>query len=620
MEVVTLDFETYYDKEYSLTKLTTEAYIRDPRFEVIMLGIRWPDGSKELLTGTHEEIRYRLDAVDWSVYAVLAHNCVFDAAILAWHFGVRPRAWLDTLSMARGMFGSRNNSLAMLAKRFGLEDKGTYVTNMMGRRRASLSQAELRSYGEYCLKDVDLCFDLWTLMSNGWYDVESVDVRELYPLEELKLIDQHIRMFTEPVLRLNLEKLLEYQAAVAQKKAELLSRTEFSRDALSSNPKFAEILRSLGVTLPMKVSKITGKATFAFAKTDPEMKALLDHENPIVQAVAAARLGVKSTLEETRIATFIGIAERDPRLPVPLKYSYARTKRSSGSEGINMQNLPARSGTQLKDCIEAPPGHVVIDCDSSNIEARVLPWLAQQDDLVRDFAAGVDVYCKMAGRIYNRTVTKADVMERFLGKTVILGCGYGTGALKLQLTLQTAQMPMKLPLEECQQIIDTYRNMYPLIRQLWRDAERAIEVMYQDKSCWLGREGVLLVEGRKGIRLPSGLYISYPQLHKHTRSNGKVGWAYKDDTGIVDLYGAKLVENVTQALARIIVMSQLLRITRKYKVALTVHDSNVAVVPEAEREEAQAYIESCMRWTPKWAEGLPINCESHWGYSYGSTK
>ena len=589
MDIVTLDFETYYDKDYSLSKLTTEAYIRDPRFEAIMVGIRWPDGTKEVITGTHPEIEFQLSATDWSQYAVLAHNTLFDGAILAWRFNVRPRLWLDTLSMGRAMFGMRGNSLALLAKRYGLEDKGSYVVNMMGRRRDSMSPWEFQQYAAYCLLDVELCHQLWTLMSQGWYNIENVDMRGDFPREELRLIDQHIRMFTEPKLRLNKDKLLQYQATVAAQKAELLSSTEFSRERLASNPQFAEVLRGLGVEPPTKISKTTGKTAFAFAKTDPELKALLGHHDPRVQTAVAARLGVKSTLEETRIATFIGIAERDAMLPIPLKYSYARTKRSSGGEGINMQNLPARSGTMLKACIEPPPGYVLIDCDSSNIEARVLAWLAEQEDLVEDFRNGVDVYCKMGTRIYEREITKADVSERFISKTVVLGCGYGTGAAKLQATLKVAQNPVDLSTEECQRIVDTYRNTYPKIRELWRKADRAIEAMHGNKACWLGREGILSIEGRNGVKLPSGLYVSYPSLHRMSK-DGKEGWVYQDDTGPVHLYGAKMIENMCQALARIIVMSQLLRIKRRYPVVLTVHDSNDAMVKESDRAEAQDYI------------------------------
>lgn len=917
MEIVTADWETYYDKEYSLSKLTTEAYVRDPRFEVIMLGLRWPDGTKEVVTGTHAEIRYRLDAVDWSKHAILCHNTVFDAAIFAWHFGVKPRVWLDTLSMGRGMFSARGNSLALLAKKYNMEDKGTEVQNAMGKHRKNFTPGEFDRYAAYCLHDVDLCYDLWHLMSEGWYNIEDFDKRDTYPLEELKLIDRHIRMFTEPVLRLNKEKLEAHLAGVIQRKEELLSRTEFDKARLSSNTQFAMVLDELGVIPPMKISKTTGKPTYAFAKTDPELKALLEHPDERVQAAVAARLGTKSTLEETRTQTFIDIATRDSVLPVPLKYAYARTKRSSGGDGINLQNLPARGGTSLKACIEAPPGHVLIDCDSSNIEARVLAWLAGQEDLVLDFANGVDVYCKMASRIYGRTITKADKNERFLGKTVVLGClaqgtlvlcergwvpiehvttkdrvwdgltwvnhqgllqkglketlsvyglwltpdhkilcgtewrdaqsvlqdektlcqildtgaanlpsqatwrdqnegyqnslsnaiagdlstlsrkttsniskaldathallrnltkltgkvigftqmrwltmrtangfsiaypqlfqdvtkklterthltevegslfvnnggttsgsfsgtyrlfpdgttqilkwtaqtitkgmnrgmyvlspevktlkteerfppckpesknlkrklqtydlalagprnrftvltergpvivhncGYQTGAYKLQATLKVAAIPMDLEIDECERIIDTYRSMYPQIKRLWYEGDVCIQAMHDNKSRWFGREGAALIEGRKGVRLPSGLYISYPQLHRSattaTRRGralvpGHTAWQYKDDTGLVDIYGGKFTENVVQALARIVVMSQLLKISRKYRVALTVHDSIIAVAKEDQLDEARAYVESCMRWVPEWAPGLPINCESKWGHNYG---
>lgn len=205
------------------------------------------------------------------------------------------------------------------------------------------------------------------------------------------------------------------------------------------------------------------------------------------------------------------------------------------------------------------------------------------------------------------------------GPVIVHNCGYGTGALKLQATLKVAQNPVDLSEDECQRIVDTYRTTYPKIRELWRKADRAIEAMHGNKTCWLGREGVLSIEGRNGVKLPSGLYVSYPNLHRQSK-DGKEGWIYIDDTGPVHLYGAKMIENMCQALARIIVMSQLLRIKRRYPVVLTVHDSNVAMVKESERAEAQDYIEACMRWTPAWAAGLPINCESKWGYNYGELK
>ena len=622
MDIITADFETFYDKNYSLSKLTVEAYIRDPRFEVIMLGVRWPDGTKEIVTGSHEEVQYRLDGIEWGKYAVLCHNTLFDAAILAWRFGVNPAAWLDTLSMARAMFGMKGNSLALLAKRYGLEDKGTAVQNAMGKRRCDFTEQEFKNYADYCLHDVELCHELFFLMSNGWYKPETFDHRDPYPRKELELIDRLIRMYTEPTLRLNAQKLEEHLADVVRRKEELLSNAGIAKEDLMSNPKFALVLESFGVSPPMKISPTTGKQAFAFAKTDPGMKALLEHPDERVQAVVAARMGVKSTLEETRTKRFIDMAQRNPLFPVPLRYSAARTHRLGGTDGINLQNLPARGAqaNKLKKCIEAPPGYVIIDCDSSNIEARMLAWLAGQDDLVQDFTDGVDVYCKMASKIFGRPVTKADKVERFVGKTVVLGCGYQTGAVKLQITLKASEMNMDLELSECKNIIDTYRNSVPAITRLWRTGDTAIEAMHKNTSMWFGREGVALVEGNKGIKLPSGLYISYPQLHRGVKNkNGMAfeAWQYKDETGLVDIYGGKLVENVVQALARIVVMQQLLKISKKLHIVLTVHDAVAAIAREEEAEQAQAYVEECMRWVPKWAAGCPINCESGIGKTYG---
>lgn len=634
MEIITVDWETFYDKDYSLSKITTEQYVRDPRFEAIMLGVRMPDGEKLVIEGTEAEIQYRLDAIPWHKYGVLAHHTLFDGAILSWRFGVKPKAWFDTLSMARAMFGIKGNSLKALAERYNLEEKGTYVANMMGKRRADISPSEFEQYSDYCLHDVELCHQLFTLMSQGWYSLEDVDLRHPYPLRELELIDRLLRMFLEPSLRLNKGKLEAHLAAVTQRKDQLLAACHAEKDTLMSNPKFADMLMSCGVSPPMKVSATTGKTTFAFAKTDPGMKELLEHPDLRVQTLVAARMGIKSTLEETRTQRFIGIAERGGNFPIPLSYSAARTHRLGGTDKINLQNLPARGkdAKRIKKAIEPPEGYIIINSDSSNIEARMLAWLAQQEDLVSDFANKVDVYSKMASRIYNREInrkrvvivdgkeTLPDEQEGFVGKTVVLGAGYQTGGGKLQITLKAATPPMDMPLEECTRIINTYRTTYPKIPELWKQGEKAIQAMHDNRGMWLGREGVVWVDGKRGIKLPNGLYISYPQLHQYDSTmNGRPvkKWRYKDERGFQDIYGGKLIENVVQALARIIVMLQLLKVAKRYTVPLTVHDSVVVIAKVEETKEALCYTEECMRWIPKWAAGCPIDCEAKNGANYG---
>ena len=639
MRIITIDWETYYSKEYSLTKMSTEAYIRDPRFQVIMLGIRMPDGTRGTITGTHEEIKYKLDAIPWHEYAVLAHNTMFDAAIMTWVFGIKPALWLDTLSMANAIHHGKPNSLEKLAERYNQPRKLDYILNALGKRREDFTPDEFRKYAIYCLRDVDLCYNLFQIMSEGWYDLESCDMRGKYPRKELELIDAHIRMFTEPRMRLNSEKLKTHLADVQERKEKLLSASGIAKEDLMSNPKFAGILESFGVAPPLKVSPTTKKVTYAFAKTDEGMKALLEHPDERVQAVVAARMGVKSTLEETRTERFIAIAERGLRFPIPLKYYAAHTGRSGGTDKVNLQNLPSRGqgAGKLKECMEFPPGHIGCNSDSSNIEARMLAWWAMQDDLVADFAAGVDVYCKLATTIYGFEVTKANALERFVGKTVTLGCGYQTGATKLQVTMKAATPPVDMPMQECERIINIYRQTNYKIKELWAQAEKAIQAMHDDHGMWLGREGVVWVDGKRGIKLPNGMYIQYPQLHKaKDKETGRDQWYYKGRYGVTSIYGGKLVENVTQALARIVVMYQLLKIRKRYPVALTVHDSVVALAKmtqpdpllwdekkeiwranSQEAKDFQAYVEDCMRWIPKWAAGCPIDCESGLGFNYG---
>lgn len=299
----------------------------------------------------------------------------------------------------------------------------------------------------------------------------------------------------------------------------------------------------------------------------------------------------------------------------------ANGKLVHNSDKINLQNLPARGkeANKLKKCIEAPPGHVIIDCDSSNIEARMLAWLAGQDDLVDDFANGVDVYCKMATRIYGREITKEnDPLERFVGKTTVLGAGYGVGGTKLKITLKNATPSLDIPETETKRIIDTYRSTYSMIPRLWDRGEVALQAMHDDKGMWFGREGVVWIDGRRGVKLPSGLYIQYPQLHRAQGANmTREGWVYKDINGLTNIYGGKFTENCIQALARIVVMWQLLKISKRYRVVLTVHDAVACIAPESEADEARAYVEECMRWIPEWATGCPINCESGVGKTYG---
>ena len=604
--IITIDFETYYDKDFSLSKLTTEEYIRDDRFEVIGVAVKVDDNETEWFSGTHEETKSFLDGFNWGSSFVVAHNAMFDAAILTWNFGIFPMAWLDTLSMGRALHGLEiSSALASLAKYYELGEKGDEVVNALGKRRVDFDPHGLYLYGNYCRNDVELTYALLKKLI------------QKFQKPELKLIDITIKMFSEPVLQLDLPLLETHLGEVKDRKEKLLQSVQQDRESLMSNQKFAELLKNLGVEPPTKISPTTGKETLAMAKSDEGFKALAEHPDERVQALVAARLGNKSTLEETRTERFIAIAKRGS-MPVPLQYYAAHTGRWGGTDKINLQNLPSRGANagKLKRSIMAPKGFVIIDSDSAQIEARVLAWLAGQNDLTEAFRNGDDVYKIMASAIYSKASAEITKEERFVGKTTILGSGYGMGAKKFQAQLKSFNV--QISEQEASHIIGVYRRTYSLIPELWNQGQAAIEAMASNQAVPYGN-GCVAVSGVDGILMPNGLYQRYPKLRKVTNEEGKEEFVYDSRKGVNKIYGGKLTENICQGLARCIIGEQMVMIAKRYKVVLTVHDAVACIAPKAEKDEAKAYVEECMRWVPEWAQGLPLNCEAGYGENYGST-
>ena len=620
MKLITLDFETYYTKEFGFSRLTTEEYIRDPRFEVIGVAVQVEDGEPEWFSGDRESLRKWLWKFDWKNSMVLAHNTLFDGAILHWHFGITPAVFLDTLCMARAIHGvDAGGSLAKLATRYQVGEKGTEVNDAIGKARLDFTPEDLAQYGEYCKNDVRLTYDLFNIMSKG------------FPMEELKLIDMTLRMFTHPLLYVDQETLTERLTDLLSEKSELLGSLkeqlkcdteEEVRDKMSSNPKFAKVLESFNIIVPLKKSPTTGKEVPALAKKDEGFIALTEHEDTFIQHLCAVRLGTKSTLEEKRIERFMEIGKRNKgMMPIPLKYYGAHTGRWSGTDKINFQNLPSRDVKKkaLKKAIVPPDGYMVINSDSSQIEARVLPWLAGQDEVVKQFADGEDVYSIFATEVYGRPISKKDPTERFVGKTCILGLGYGTGALKLQHTLSTSQpVSVKLDEEECKRIVGVYRDKNDKVVDLWGEADRMLNQMLNGnitKPLQFGKHACVYYDN-DGIILPNNMRIRYTNIRRED-IDGKSQIVYDSRKGTISIWGGAVVENVVQALARIVVGAQMVEINDTYRVALTVHDAAVVVIPDDEVDEAINLITGLMSKPPSWADGLPVACEAKAGATYG---
>ena len=599
-QLLTVDFETYYDRDFSLSKLTTEEYVRSDSFEVIGVSVKVNEDPAQWFSGTHQQTAQWLGQFDWGSSLVLAHNTMFDSAILSWRFGIIPLGWLDTMSMAQAVVpATQSKSLANLAVYYEVGVKGTEVINALGKRRIDFTPQELARYGDYCVNDTELTYTLFNKLLDG------------FPQQELKLIDLTIRMFAEPVLEVDTELLIEHLKGIREFKDKLLDASGLDTETLMSNNKFADWLRSRGVEPPTKISPTTGREALAFSKTDKDFLALQDHEDVIIQTAVAARLGVKSTLEETRTERFIGIGSRG-RLPVPLKYYAAHTGRWGGADSLNLQNLPSRTGSSsLKKSIVAPQGFVMIDADSAQIEARMLAWLSGQNDLVEQFTVGEDVYRLMASAIYSKDVSDITKDERFIGKTVVLGCGYGMGAEKFKnmLSLQKVSMDKS----EAERIISIYREKNFKIKQLWGQGQNALRFILQKRNAPIGQHDVVRVMDG-GLLLPSGITMRYTNL-RNDKDDGFMYDARKNE--VVRIYGGKVIENIVQALARIVIGHQMLKIAERYRVVLTVHDAVACIAPETEVLEAKRYVEECMRSAPEWAVGLPLNCESGYGRSYG---
>jgi DNA polymerase I-like protein with 3'-5' exonuclease and polymerase domains len=610
MDLITIDTETYYDKEYSLSKMTTEQYIRDPRFEVIGVAIKINDQEVDWYSGSN--VARFLRSIDWSNKAALAHNAAFDGFILSHHFDIHPAFWFDTMSMARPFHANGCGvSLKALAKEYGLQDKGDEVVHALGKRRTDFTPAELERYATYCIGDVQITYDLFRKL------------REKLPAPELRTINTTIKMFTEPSLVLDKARLEAHLDAERKRKEKLLAKLggDKAKTLIMSNPKFAELLLALGVDPPTKLSPTTGKITYAFAKNDQDFLALQEHENPRVQAVVSARLGTKSTLEETRTESFIGISERGP-LPIMLNYYGAHTGRFSGGDKVNLQNLPR--GGALRKSICAPEDHTLITCDLSQIEARILAWGAGQTDLVEAFRNGEDVYSKFASDTYGVPVTKADKEKRFVGKTCILGLGFRVGAPKLQTTLAIGQGGIKvdIPDEEARRIVKLYRLKNHRIVAFWELCKHALNTIHAGSEFDMV-PGVLRADAQ-GIRLPNGMYITYPKLKLEGNDYQYVSdmrmHRRNPDNGWTKIYDGKVCENIVQALARIVIVEHMNKIAKHYRVVMQVHDEIIVSVHSSIVNEARQHIEQIMRTPPKWAPDLPVDCESGIGANYGEAK
>lgn len=631
MKVTVIDYESFYDQEYSLRKMTPAEYILDPRFEAIGCAVKEPDTPTYWVDGP--DLQKYFDQADPSGMYV-SHNWLFDGCITAWRYNFIPRYMACTLSISRAVLGHvlKNLSLKEVARYLGLPPKGDTVHKVQGMNLEAIKFAGLYDeYTQYSIGDADLCEGIFTkLVRTG-----------IFPASELNTLDMVLRCAIQPRFKLDLAVLAEHKNAIRLQKDTLLAQAMLSgadtKASLMSNDKFAVLLQNVGVEPPMKISLATGLPTYAFSKTDPEFIALQEHENPAVQALVAARLGHKSTLEETRTERLISIAGlswpdegQAQYVPIPLRYSAAHTHRLGGDWKLNMQNLPTRGESNaLRRALIAGPGEEVGVTDASQIEARITAWLCGQQDLVDDFAAGVDIYSAFASDVFGYPINRKSgdpdhVAKGFVGKTGVLQLGFGSGWEKFQKTVkilskQQTGTAIELTDQQAQQTVNTYRRRYHFIPQTWRLLDHVgIPVLAGSGGTF--ELGPCTFE-KGAINLPNGLQLKYHNL----RHSGARGWVYDYGGETKHIYGAKLLENIVQALARIVTMDAAVRIQKRIAplglwLNLQAHDELAYLYPVELRETVVTLLAEEMRRRPTWAPDLPLNCEVNTGSSYGAAK
>lgn len=590
--------------------MQTDAYVLDPRFQIIGVGVKAGDAEEPDWHSFNNLKSYRelfIEEYGLQNRIVCCHHTLFDGFITTQRLGIAPKFWLNTLDMARAIYPYlTSHSLANLAKFLGIGEKGTEVIQALGMRLEDFTPRELRAYGEYCKNDVALTHVLAKLFIPKWCKLEA------------KVSDMTIRMFTEPSLIGDVDILQEYYDNEVERKKELLRKAELEMHELQSSAKFAARLEALGVMPPKKLSLRTGKETYAFSKTDKAFTALLQDDNPEVSALVAARLGAKTTIGETRSLKLLETAQRGS-MPVYLNYWGAKTTgRHSGGNSINWQNIPARGdGAVLRKAMVAPRGYCVVVGDSANIELRVAMAVAGQIDVLKKLESGIDLYCDFASDKYGRIITKEDKMERFLGKLAMLSLQYGAGGFKFG-EMVRVQTGSPISIFEATDTVDLYRDKHFKVVELWKYCQNRIlpainngELLVPvDVNGW-----VLTTE--HGFSVPGLPGVQYYGLHRSADGT----WMYQAGRELVKLYGGKVMENLCQHIARHIVMWQTARINERFKVAMSVHDEVVCVVPIRHEQACIDFMTESLSLAPKWCRGqIPLACEVHSGPSYGDAK
>ena len=637
-EIIFLDVESFYSKDYSLTKMTTTEYILRDEFYLQSIAMTEPTG---------EITYYPEDQLDAAIghmqsltregknWMLVAHNCKFDAAVLKWHYGIEPTWFGDTMAMAAAIFTGCRTNLKSVCEYLWPDDlemrKGTELVQFKGYRELSDEQHQVMK--GYNIQDVYLCASIFNRLLAH------------IPLSELYQIHMTVRMYVNPSFVINRPLMFE---CIGDEKRELAELEDLALDKLNnisdklsypidrklvtSNQRFEEVLTAYDIPIPTKLNP-KGKLAPAFGKKDVGWIDVRRHY-PEFDWLFNFRERSKSTIALTRAERFLRCSEQAPHfLPVPLKYYGAHTGRLSGEDKINLQNL--QRGSRHRYALCAPKGYNIHVTDLSNIEARVVAWLADQEDLLEAFRNGVDVYSEFSGEtVYGYPVDKSMKTQRQVGKQCILGLGYGMGWRTFQNALLSG--PMGAPPIPCDDVFAKkctygYRERYPMIPAIWKMCTKFIDLMMNPDTdiAWKG----MRIQHEK-IILPNGLALRYPSLKTEYDDGGDYAdpsqqTVYWNGKFWKKLYGGLLFENISQAIAACILKEQMETIDRFVvgigvgQVCLQVHDEIIMSCKNdhpLNPDDLQTFMEREMSTAKGWYREIPIDCEGSYGPTYGDAK
>lgn len=602
-----IDFETFWESGkdgYGLKQLSMVEYVRDPRFKAFGAGVcgvlgepKWIPADR--LAKYFDEMGKQ---VGWDRIEVVGHNIKFDGLILKERYGVVPNGYIDTKGMSRGVLGKsiKSHSLATVAEHFNMQPKGTMKTDGL----RDLTAEQEKELAEYCLHDVELCRAIFNKLKTD------------FPVSQYEVMHRTVDMFINPKTILNVPLLEKTNAEEIKRRANIFKEIGIEKSEFSSNKKFPDLLRKFGYDVPTKVSPRTGQPIPALALGDIEFVSLMENGNEELKALCEARIAAKSNLLETRSAKLASIG-RTGFWPFDVEFSGAdQTHRFSGGSGAggNPQNFTRDSA--LREAVEAPKGFNLVVGDFDKVECRMVAYLSRDPGLIA--AIEGDAYSAFASNYYGRKITKADKAERRFGKEAILGLGYGMGWRKFKdrVKLKTGQ---DISEEEAKRGVNLYREMYNKVPALWEFLDSVIPFIASGKPTMWPLPGKL---GHQFIELPSGLKMRYPNLRPEKGQRGHPEWVYdvwkKGHLEKAKLYGGKLLENISQALAGELCKEAMLKFGNR--VTGLVHDEIHVLAKTGMELVTKMALQRAMTVSPKWFPELRLKAEVGVGPNWAEAK